>query len=249
MSNIWAKLVTGFIVLLVVVCLVTTIRTDLLSDGAAYEIFISALDCFPFAQTMANIANKICGSQVLVGLTMRSVVSELTTLFGMTVICPVVMGATSRIFLKIPTYTDWYDREQYMQTWSYRLKSALLNVVMMPACTLITMVLLDRLLAVQDEGSLPPHRCNRPDRFGGGLWGIADYSNARATRTRKVFDQTPSGNGSVRQPTKDCWHESAVLLHGCGVAGRSEQRGVRIHFSTTCLSCRNGFSPKECFDE
>lgn len=148
MSNIWSKLVTGFIVLLVAVCLITAIRTDLLSDGAAYEIFISALDCFPFAQTMANIANKICGSQVLVGLNMRSVVSELTTLFGMAVICPVVMGAANRIFLKMPAYTDWYDRERYMQTWSYRLKSALLNVVMMPACTLITMVLLDSLLAL-----------------------------------------------------------------------------------------------------
>lgn len=144
MTKLFHKILTGFLILIVVFAAVSALRADLLSGGAAYDTFVAVFDCFPFAKELAEIAANIGQYGItLQGLTPTNVFNDIAKVFAMSVVCPVVIGLTSSIFLRVPDYEDWYDRENHMNGIGYRLKECLLSVVMMPVCAYITAQLLD----------------------------------------------------------------------------------------------------------
>lgn len=148
MTKMLNRLLTGFLILIVVFVAVSALRADLLSGGAAYDAFVAVFDCFPFASEVAQIVANIGQYGItLQGLTPTNVINDIAKVFAMTVVCPVVIGLISSIFLREPDYKDWYDREKYMNGFGYRLKECLLSVVMMPVCAYITAQLLDLLQA------------------------------------------------------------------------------------------------------
>lgn len=148
MSKWINRFVAGFLILAVIVSAVTAFRASLLSGGAAYDAFVAIFDCFPFAKEMAELA-AIIGQYgiTLQGLSPSNFLNDITKIFTMAIVCPILIGFACTIFLKVPDYKDWYDREKYMNGIGYRLKECLLNVIMMPICAYITAKLLDALQA------------------------------------------------------------------------------------------------------
>ncbi len=148
MSKWMNRLFMGFLILAVMVTAITSCRANLLSGGAAYDAFIAVFDCFPFAKEMAEIAANIGQYGItLQGLSPSNFLNDITKVFAMAVVCPVLIGFASMLFLKVPDYADWFDRERHMKGIGYRLKECLLNVIMMPICAYITARLLDKLQA------------------------------------------------------------------------------------------------------
>lgn len=137
----------------IVVTAITSYRSSLLSGGAAYDAFIAVFDCFPFAKEMAEIAANIGQYGITMhGLSPSNILNDIAKIFAMAIVCPILIGIATAIFLKVPDYKDWYDREQYMKGIGYRLKECLLNVIMMPVCAYATACLLDVLQAwIQSE--------------------------------------------------------------------------------------------------
>lgn len=155
MSNILSKLFTGFLILVVIVAVITAVRDDLLSGGASYDLFVAMFDSFPFAKELAEVAANIGKFQVtLRGLSPANILDDLTKVFAMAVVCPMVGSIACSIFLPVPNYSDWYDREKYMNGLGYRLKEAGLNMIIMPICALLTAVLVSK-LHVWIQGQLP----------------------------------------------------------------------------------------------
>ena len=146
MSKQINKLITGFLILVVIVAAVTSFREGLLNDGASYDAFVSVFDCFPFAKEMAEVAANIGQyGTTLQGLSPSNFLDDIAKIFAMSIVCPILIGGASALFLKVPNYRDWYDREQYMRGIGYRLKECLLSVIMMPVCAYITAYLMEQL--------------------------------------------------------------------------------------------------------
>lgn len=143
MSDLFVKIIVWMILLAVLVSVVTGFRDELLSSGAAYDMLVAALDAFPFAAWSAQIVTNIGQfGMTLQGLSPVNIILDLTKLFTMTIVCPLVMGLCTWILLPLPAYTDWYDRERYMNRFSYRIKEALLSVLVMPICAWLTVLLI-----------------------------------------------------------------------------------------------------------
>lgn len=110
------KLVTGFLILVVIVAAITSFRESLLNNGASYDAFVAVFDCFPFAKEMAEVAANIGQYGItLQGLSPSNFLDDIAKIFAMSIVCPILIGAASALFLKVPNYRDWYDREQYMR--------------------------------------------------------------------------------------------------------------------------------------
>lgn len=153
MSDLFTKLLSGFIILVVIVAAITAFRADMLSGGAAYDAFTAVFDCFPFASETAQVAANIGQyGTTLQGLSPSNFINDVTKIFAMTIVCPLLIGAACRLFLPIPAGLSWQYREKYMSSPGYRLKECAMNVVMMPVCAYFTAKLVDWLvLWVQRE--------------------------------------------------------------------------------------------------
>lgn len=138
----------GFLILVIIVSAVTAVRSDLLTGGTTYDMVVAMFDSFPFAKEMAEVAANIGKFQItLQGLSPSNILDDLTKVFAMAVVCPLAVSIVCSIFLRVPQYADWYEREQYMKRFGYRIKEAIVNVIMMPICALLTAVLVSKLHA------------------------------------------------------------------------------------------------------
>lgn len=144
MSKLFSKLFTWFIILIIVVSVISSFRTGVMTGGEEYDMFVAVFSDFPFAEQMAEIVSNICQYRLtLQGLTSGNIITDLAKLFGMTLVCPLVMGFATMLLLPVPNYSDWYAREQYMSRPSYRIKEALVHMVAMPFCAWATAKLVE----------------------------------------------------------------------------------------------------------
>ena len=148
MSKILTRLLMGFIMLAVMLAAIAALRADLLSGGAAWDAFMAVFDCFPFANETAQVASYIGQYGVtLQGLTPSNFINDVTKIFAMVFVCPLVIGLATKIFLPIPAGLSWEYQEKYMSSFGYRMKQCLINVLLMPVCAWITAKLVDLMLA------------------------------------------------------------------------------------------------------
>ena len=99
MSDLLTKLLSGFIILVVIVAAITAFRADMLSGGAAYDAFTAVFDCFPFASETAQVAANIGQyGTTLQGLSPSNFINDVTKIFAMTIVCPLLIGAACRLF-------------------------------------------------------------------------------------------------------------------------------------------------------
>lgn len=133
MSNAITRFITWIILLAVLVAVLGSARQEMVPGGAAYDMIVAVFSDFPFAQPMAEIVTNMMQYNItLQGLAPAFFISDVAKVFAMCIVCPLVVGLATRICLPVPDYNDWYDREQYMKRPGYRLKEALLTVIVMP---------------------------------------------------------------------------------------------------------------------
>lgn len=149
MSKVFSKLITWFILLVVLVAIISGLRASILDGNAGYDMFVAVFSVFPFAETTAQVvANVFQYQATFKGLMPSNVITDLTKILAMTIVCPGVVGFAMRILLPLPE-VDWRDRERIMSGIGYRLKKGLLDVITMPICAGLTFLLVEFL-----QGSL-----------------------------------------------------------------------------------------------
>ena len=90
----------------------------------------------PFAKVISDVVCKILKYQYSIPLITTS--SFLTDLIRLAFIQPLAVGLFTAIFLRIPSsYTDYHDREKYMETFGYRVKELMLTVLTAPILAII----------------------------------------------------------------------------------------------------------------
>ena len=115
MSKWLNKLLTGFLILVVVIAAITAFRENLLLNSASYDAFVAVFDCFPFAKELAEIAAHVGQYGITMqGLSPSNILNDIAKIFAMAIVCPILIGTVTSCFLKVPNYKDWYAREQYM---------------------------------------------------------------------------------------------------------------------------------------
>lgn len=140
----FSKLFTGFLILLVIAAAILAFQEELLTNGTSYDMFVAVFDTFPFARETAEIAANIGQyGTTMQGLSPSNFLGDLTKVFAMAVVCPMVISIACRVILPLPSSGDWQAQERYMNSIGYRLKECLLYVVMLPACAWLTAKLMD----------------------------------------------------------------------------------------------------------
>lgn len=139
MSDLITKIIIWMILAAVLISVVTGFRADIMSGGAAYDMLVATLDAFPFAAWSVQIVATIGQfGTTLQGLSPTNIIVDLTKLFTMSVVCPMIIGFCTWMLLPVPSSSDWYERERYMNRLSYRVKEALLGMLAMPICAWLT---------------------------------------------------------------------------------------------------------------
>lgn len=141
------KLLIGFITVLVVIAAISVLREQILHDDVMNKVFLATLDSFPFSQFCAGIVCNILHYPLPWNSMQPSeILKDMTILFAMTMVCPLVIGTASAIFLRVPQGWSIDDKEDYMSTFGYRAKELLLDVILRPLCILLTARLVNWLM-------------------------------------------------------------------------------------------------------
>lgn len=147
MSKWLNKLIVGFVVIVALVAAVATLREQILQDDTTNKAFVALLSSFPFAQfTTQIVCNVLHYPLPLFGLQPSNFLDDLILLFAMTMVCPLVIGTASAIFLRIPKEWGIDEREDYMSSFGYRIKEVLLSVILSPLCVFATARLVSMLM-------------------------------------------------------------------------------------------------------
>ncbi len=139
MSKWLTRLIVGLIVVTVLLASISGLREKILNDDITNKVFLSILESFPFSKFIAEI---VCGllnySLPWNNIQPHGIVKDLTLLSALTVVCPLIIGGASAIFLRLPEGMSIDESESYMRTLGYRVKEIVLNVLLHPVCVLIT---------------------------------------------------------------------------------------------------------------
>ena len=114
-------------------------RELIVTDKDTSIAFGTLMGLLPFAKVISDVVCKILKYQYSIPLiTTSSFLTDLIRLAFMAFIQPLVVGLFTAIFLRIPSsYTDYHDREKYMETFGYRVKELMLTVLTAPILAII----------------------------------------------------------------------------------------------------------------
>lgn len=138
MSGILNKVFDKIVIIIVAALFIVGFREMILTDDLVGETFAELIGLLPFAE---DIAEPImtwfkCAYDVPI-VSDGNVLTSVLRLVIMACIQPLAMGILTRCFLSIPSgLTRSYEMEAYMNSFSYRAKELLINII---ACPLLAL--------------------------------------------------------------------------------------------------------------
>lgn len=153
MSGFVGKVVnTLIVVILVVVCLVS-LRDMILTDNAVQDAFVAIFEPLPFSGQIAELICKTMGYQLgfqtqQAANTFLDILVDLVKIFAMTIVNPLIIRPVARLFLRVPDYLSWQDREAYMERPGYRVKECLIMVLLTPLSAYLASLATGKLLGM-----------------------------------------------------------------------------------------------------
>lgn len=139
MSKLFDKLLYKILVIIIIILFAVAARDLIVTDKAASSVFGALMGSLPFAKVITDVICQILKYKDYIPLiTIASFLTDLIKLAFMAIIQPFVVRLYTSIFLRIPSsYTDYYDREKYMESFEYRAKELMLTVLTAPALAII----------------------------------------------------------------------------------------------------------------
>lgn len=134
MSGILNKVFDKIIILIVAVLLIVGLREMILTDDLVGETFAELIGLLPFAEDIAEPITTLfkCAYDVPI-VSDGNVASAILRLLIMACIQPLAMWVLSKFFLSIPSgLTGIYEREAHMDSFGYRAKELLINIIACP---------------------------------------------------------------------------------------------------------------------
>lgn len=129
-----SKIFDKIVIVIVVVLFIVGFREMILTDDLAGSAFGELIGMLPFAKELADPISSILKCQYEVPIISNaSVIESLLRLSIMACIQPLVMWLLTKVFLPLPGYLKHsYDMEAYMNSFSYKLKELLINIIFCP---------------------------------------------------------------------------------------------------------------------
>lgn len=129
-----SKIFDKVIIVIVVILFVVGFREMILTDDMTGSAFGELIGMLPFAKELAEPISSILKCQYAVPIISNAtVVESLLRLSIMACIQPLVMWTLTKIFLPLPEYLKHsYDMEAYMNSFSYKAKELLINIIFCP---------------------------------------------------------------------------------------------------------------------
>ncbi|OUQ46895.1 hypothetical protein B5E64_02425 [Drancourtella sp. An12] len=139
MSKLIDKLLYKILAIIIIILFIVAFRELIVTDKDTSIAFGTLMGLLPFAKVISDVVCKILKYQYSIPLiTTSSFLTDLIRLAFMAFIQPLVVGLFTAIFLRIPSsYTDYHDREKYMETFGYRVKELMLTVLTAPILAII----------------------------------------------------------------------------------------------------------------
>lgn len=136
MSKLIDKLLYKILAIIIIILFIVAFRELIVTDKDTSIAFGTLMGLLPFAKVISDVVCKILKYQYSIPLITTS--SFLTDLIRLAFIQPLAVGLFTAIFLRIPSsYTDYHDREKYMETFGYRVKELMLTVLTAPILAII----------------------------------------------------------------------------------------------------------------
>lgn len=139
MSKLIDKLLYKILAIIIIILFIVAFRELIVTDKDTSIAFGTLMGLLPFAKVISDVVCKILKYQYSIPLiTTSSFLTDLIRLAFMAFIQPLAVGLFTAIFLRIPSsYTDYHDREKYMETFGYRVKELMLTVLTAPILAII----------------------------------------------------------------------------------------------------------------
>lgn len=136
MSNLFNKMWSKLVAVIVIVLFVVAFREMILTDSDVSTAFGALMGTLPFAKQVTDIICKVMKYRYAIPpITSASIIADFLKLAVMASIQPLIVGLLSLIFLKVPSGT-YYEREEYMDGLSYRLKEMIITIISAPLIAL-----------------------------------------------------------------------------------------------------------------
>lgn len=122
------------IIVIIVILFVVGFRELILTDELVGTAFGELIGLLPFAKELVEPISSILKCQYEVPIiSSTSIIGSMLRLTMMACIQPLVMWVLTKLFLPLPSYLRHsYDMEEYMNSFDYKLKELLLNILSCP---------------------------------------------------------------------------------------------------------------------
>lgn len=136
MSNIFSKLITRLVAVIVIIGFISYFRESILTDDGVSTAFGGLMGTLPFAKQVADIICKILKYQIQIKIvTSATLIEDFLKLAVMACIQSPVVGLLSVIFLRVPGGTI-DAQEIYMDRLGYQLRKMILTIISAPLIAL-----------------------------------------------------------------------------------------------------------------
>ena len=140
MSKLVDKLIYKILAIIVIVMFIAAFRELIITDKDVSTAFGAWMGILPFSKKISDMICKIMGYKYSIPLiTTSSFITDLIRLAFMSALQPLVIGILSAIFLTLPSsIKDYADREDYMNSLTYKVKELILTIVTAPALAILS---------------------------------------------------------------------------------------------------------------
>lgn len=136
MSNLFNKMWSKLLAVVVIVLFVIGFREMILTDSNVSTAFGALMGTLPFAKQVIDIICKVMKYQYAISsVTSTGLIGDFLKLAIMASIQPFIVGILSFLFLRVPSGT-YYEREEYMNGTSYRIKEMIITIITAPLIAL-----------------------------------------------------------------------------------------------------------------
>lgn len=137
MSKLTDKILHTIIMLTIIAMFLLAFKELLITDESVSQSFQGLMETLPFAKLLTKIVSKILEYQYKIRIiTNQTLLNDFVKLAVMACIQPWMGKLTSTLFLKLPNVA-WYDREKYMDSVGYKIKSAIISALTTPFIAII----------------------------------------------------------------------------------------------------------------
>ena len=137
MSNVIEKLFFKCLTLIIILSVVLGFREMILTEDDISFAFGELMGMLPFAQVMTEIVCNILKCQYDLPIpTVHNTIRDLLSLAMMAYIQPIFVGALTAIFLPMPN-RSYHANERYMNSFGYKIKEWLINILIVPLVALV----------------------------------------------------------------------------------------------------------------